>query len=163
MCSSVIYKIYFFYSLKYTYSAEDYARILIYNIWCIHGIQLSIISDRSAQVTYRFWRTFQKELVTKMKLSTAFHHQKDFQVKRNILTLDDILRACVIHFKEVGMNIYLLFISLMKLVTIKPYPWLLLRLYMVGDVDLRFDGLKLEIFHSFVVNQYTKLWRKFMS
>ena len=40
--------------VKSTYSAEDYARIFIYEIVCLHGILLSIKSDRGAQFTFRF-------------------------------------------------------------------------------------------------------------
>ena len=48
---------------KYIYSAEDYARIFTNEIVCHHGIPLSIISDRGAQYTSRFWRSFKKWLV----------------------------------------------------------------------------------------------------
>ena len=41
-------------------------------------------------------------LGTKVKLSTAFHHQMDGQVEHNFQTLRDMLRACVIYFKGSG-------------------------------------------------------------
>ena len=43
-----------------TYSTEDYARIFIDDIVCIHGIPLYIISDRGTQFTSRFWRSSKK-------------------------------------------------------------------------------------------------------
>ncbi|XP_019225353.1 PREDICTED: uncharacterized protein LOC109206936, partial [Nicotiana attenuata] len=47
----------------------------------------------------RFRReVFQKRLGTKINLSIAFHPQTDDQAKRTILTLEDMLRACVIDF-----------------------------------------------------------------
>ena len=46
-----------FIPVKYTYLAEDYARIFIDEIGCRHGILLSIISDRVAQFTSRFLRS----------------------------------------------------------------------------------------------------------
>ena len=46
-----------FIPVKSTYSMEDYARIFIYEILYRHGIQLSLISDRGAQFTSRFWRS----------------------------------------------------------------------------------------------------------
>ena len=67
-----------------TYSAEDYARIFIDEIVCHHDIPLSIISDRGAQFTSRFWRSFHKGLGIKVKLSTVFHPQTDDQVERTI-------------------------------------------------------------------------------
>ena len=58
--------------VKSTYSVEDYARIFIDEIVCHHGISLSIISDRGAQLTSMFWRSFQEGSATKVKLSTTF-------------------------------------------------------------------------------------------
>ena len=66
-----------FIPIKSTYSAEYYARIFIDEIVCRHGIPSSIILDLGAQFTSTFWRSFQKGLGTKMKLSTAFHPQMD--------------------------------------------------------------------------------------
>ena len=88
-----------FIHVKSTYSTEDCARIFIDEIVCRHGISLSIISDRRAQFTSRFWRSFQKGLGTKVKLSTTFHAQTDGQVERTIQTLEDMLRDCIIDFK----------------------------------------------------------------
>ena len=82
-----------------TYSAEDYARIFIDEIVCLHGIPLSIISDRGAQFTSRFWRSFQEGLGTKVKLSTSFYPQTDGQAEHTIQSLQDMLRDCVIDLK----------------------------------------------------------------
>ena len=65
----------------------------------LHGVPLSIISDRGPQFTSQFWKSFQKGLGTKVKLSTAFHPQMDGQAERTIQTLENMLRACVIDFK----------------------------------------------------------------
>ena len=85
--------------VKSTYTAKDYARIQINEIVSLHGIPLSIISDRVAQFTSHFWKAFQKGLGTQVKLSTAFHPQTDGQAERTIQTLEDMLRSCVIYFK----------------------------------------------------------------
>ena len=50
----------YFIHVKSTYTAEYYARIYINDIVSLHGIPLSIISDRGAQFTSRFWKVFQK-------------------------------------------------------------------------------------------------------
>ena len=88
-----------FISVKSTYSAEDFARIFIDEIVCRHGILLSIILDQGTQFTSRFLRSFQKGLGTTVKLSTAFHIQKDGQAERTIQTLEDMPRECIIDFK----------------------------------------------------------------
>ncbi|GJS96161.1 putative reverse transcriptase domain-containing protein [Tanacetum coccineum] len=47
-------------------------------------------------------RTLQKVLETRLDLITASHPQVDGQSKRMIQTLEDIMRACVIDFGEIG-------------------------------------------------------------
>ena len=85
--------------VRTTYSAEDYARLYIQEIVHLHGVPLSIISDRGAQFTAHFWRSFQKGLGTQVNLSTAFHPQTDGQAERTIQTVEDMLRAFVLDFK----------------------------------------------------------------
>ncbi|WMV38319.1 hypothetical protein MTR67_031704 [Solanum verrucosum] len=89
----------YFLPVKVSYSVEEYAKLYIKEIVKLHGAPLSIISDRGAQFTSYFWRSFQSWLGTQVKLSTAFHPQKDGQAERTIQTLEDMLRACVIDFK----------------------------------------------------------------
>ena len=64
----------------------------------LHGVPLSIISDRGTQFTSMFWRTLHAELGTRLDLSTAFHPQTDGQSEQTIQVLEDMLRACVIEF-----------------------------------------------------------------
>ena len=88
-----------FLAVKTTDSAEDYAKLYINEIVRLHGVPLSIISDRGPQFTSHFWKSFQKGLGTQVNLSTTFHPQTDGQAERTIQTLEDMLRACVIDFK----------------------------------------------------------------
>ena len=85
--------------VKSTYSAEDYAKVYVYDIVSLHFVRLSIISNRGTQLTSRFWRSFQKVLGIRVKLSTTFHPQTDGQAERTIHTLEDMLRSCIIDFK----------------------------------------------------------------
>ena len=87
-----------FLAVKTTYSAEDYVKLFINEIVRLHGVSLSIISDRGPQFTSHFWKSFQKGLGTQVNLSTTFHPQTDGQAERTIHTLEDMLRACVIDF-----------------------------------------------------------------
>ena len=89
-----------FIPVKTNNSVEDYAKIFIDEIMFCHDILLSIISDLGAQFTSRFWRLFQKGLGNKVKLSTAFHPQTDGQMECTIQALANMLRACIIDFKE---------------------------------------------------------------
>ena len=87
-----------FIPVKVTYIAEKLAKIYISEIVRLHGVPLSIISDRGTQFTSKFWKTLHTELFTKFDLSTAFHPQTDGQSERTIQVLEDMLRACVIEF-----------------------------------------------------------------
>ena len=65
----------------------------------LHGVPLSIISDRGPQFTSHFWKSFQKGLGTQVNLRTIFHPQTDGLEERTIQTLEDMLRACVFDVK----------------------------------------------------------------
>ncbi|KAH0706397.1 hypothetical protein KY285_010896 [Solanum tuberosum] len=88
-----------FLAVKTTDSVEDYAKFYINEIVRLHGVPLSIISDRGPQFTFHFWKSFQKGIGTQVNHSTTFHPQTDGQAERIIQTLEDMLRACVINFK----------------------------------------------------------------
>ena len=85
-----------FLPVKTTYSIAQYARLYVERIMSLHGVPLSIISDRGPQFTAHFWRSFQESLGTRLDLSTAFHPQTDGQSERTIQILEDMLRACVL-------------------------------------------------------------------
>ncbi|KAJ0592474.1 putative nucleotidyltransferase, Ribonuclease H [Helianthus annuus] len=87
-----------FLPIREDYKMDKLARIYVKEIVTRHGVPISIISDRDSHFTSRFWQSFQKELGTKVNLSTAYHPQTDGQSERTIQTLEDMLRACVIDF-----------------------------------------------------------------
>jgi hypothetical protein len=82
-----------------TYSMDKLAELYIKEIVRLHGIPVSIVSDRDPRFTSRFWRSLQEALGTKLTFSTAFHPQTDGQTERTIQTLEDMLRLCVLDFK----------------------------------------------------------------
>ncbi|WMV46231.1 hypothetical protein MTR67_039616 [Solanum verrucosum] len=86
-------------SIKTTHVAEDYAKLYIQEVVRLHGVPVSIISNRGAKFTAHIWKSFQKCLGSKVNLSTAFHPQTYGQAECTIQTLQDMLRACVIDFE----------------------------------------------------------------
>ena len=74
------------------------AQLYIDEIVSRHGIPLSIISDRDPRFVSHFWNGLQKELGSRIHLSTAYHPQTDGQSERTIQTLEDMLRACVMEY-----------------------------------------------------------------
>ena len=59
--------------VKTTYSIAQYAKLFIGGIVSLHGVPMSIISDRDTQFTSQFWQSFQEALGTQLKFSTIFH------------------------------------------------------------------------------------------
>ena len=89
-----------FLAVMTTDSAEDYAKLYINEIVRLHGVPLSIISNRGPQFTSHFWNSFQKGVGTHVNLSTTFHPQTNGQAEHTIQSFEDMLRACVIDFKR---------------------------------------------------------------
>ena len=87
-----------FLPIKETDKLEKLTRTSLREIVRLHGVPISIISDRDSRFTSRFWQSLQKALGTRLDMSTAYHTQTDGQSERTIQTLEDMLRACVIDF-----------------------------------------------------------------
>ncbi|KAI3724789.1 hypothetical protein L1987_64555 [Smallanthus sonchifolius] len=87
-----------FLAIKETDKMDKLTRTYLKEIVSRHGVPISIISDRDARFTSRFWQSLHKALGTRLDMSTAYHHQTDDQTERTIQTLEDMLRACVIDF-----------------------------------------------------------------
>ena len=99
-----------FLPIKWGITLEQLARKYIDEIVRLHGVPLSIVSDRDPRFTSRFWESLQAALGTKLSFSTAFHPQTDGQSERTIQTLEDMMRACVLEFQGSWDN----YISLME-------------------------------------------------
>nr|GEV86101.1 putative reverse transcriptase domain-containing protein [Tanacetum cinerariifolium] len=80
-------------------SMEKLTQLYLKEIFCRHGVPMSIISDRDSKFTSRFWQSLQGALGTRLDMSTAYHPKMDGQSERTIQTLKDMLRACVIDFE----------------------------------------------------------------
>ena len=69
-------------------------------IFRLHRIPLSIVSDHDPRFTSRFWKELQLALGTRLNFSTTFHPQTDGQFKRVIQVLEDMLRGCMLDFPK---------------------------------------------------------------
>jgi len=63
-------------------SAKGLARLFRNNVWKLHGLPESIISDRGPQFMAGLMKELNKMLGIKSKLSTEFHPQTDRQTER---------------------------------------------------------------------------------
>ena len=88
-----------FLALQMTFTLERLCRLYIREIVRLHGVPVSIVSDRDSRFTGHFWKSFQKAIGTRLTMSTAFHPQTDGQFKRTIQVLEDMLLACVLDHK----------------------------------------------------------------
>ena len=64
----------------------------------LHGVPLSIVSNRDPHFTSRFWKELQSALGMRLNFSTTFHPQSDGQSEMLIQVLEDMLRGCVMEF-----------------------------------------------------------------
>ena len=88
-----------FLAVRMTFALERFCRLYIREIVRLHGVPVSIVSDRDLRFTAHFWKSFQKAIGTRLTMSTSFHPQADGQSERTIQILEDMLRACVLDHK----------------------------------------------------------------
>ncbi|GKV06387.1 hypothetical protein SLEP1_g18287 [Rubroshorea leprosula] len=80
-------------------SIEKLASMYMEEVVKLHGVPVSIVSDRDTRFLSHFWTSLQQALGTQLNFSTAFHPQTDGQSERTIQILEDMLRACVLDWK----------------------------------------------------------------
>ena len=81
-------------------SAEGLARLFRDNMWKLHGLPESIISDRGPQFTAGLMKELNEILGIKSKLSMAFYPQTDEQTERVNQELEQYLRMFINHRQE---------------------------------------------------------------
>jgi len=87
-----------FLPMKMIDSVDKLAKLYVNEVIRLHGVPVSIISDRDPRFTSRLWPSLQRAMGKKLNLSMTFHPQMDGQSKRTIQTLEDLLRSCVVEF-----------------------------------------------------------------
>ena len=81
--------------VQMTFTFDEFCRLYIQEIIRLHGVPVSIVSNRDPRFTARFWKSFQKAMGTWLTMRNVFHPQTDGQSERNIQVLEDMLRACI--------------------------------------------------------------------
>ncbi|XP_020247802.1 uncharacterized protein LOC109825361 [Asparagus officinalis] len=74
-------------------------KMYINEIVRLHGVPISIVSDRDPRFTSEYWKSVHRALQTKLNFSLAYHPQTDGQSERTIQALEDMLRCCVLEMK----------------------------------------------------------------
>ena len=62
-----------FLTMQMTFILEEFYRLYIHEIVRLHGVSVSIVSDRDPKFTAHFWKSFQKAMGTQLLMSIAFH------------------------------------------------------------------------------------------
>ena len=78
-------------------SAEGLARLFRDNVWKLHGLPESVVSDRGPQFAAELTKELDWMLGIKTKLSTAFHPQTDRQTEQMNQELEQYLRFFIEH------------------------------------------------------------------
>ena len=62
-----------FLAVRMTFTLEEFCQLYICEIIRLHGVLVSIVSDRDPRFTTHFWKSFQKAMGTQLTMSTTFH------------------------------------------------------------------------------------------
>ncbi|KAL8114289.1 hypothetical protein AgCh_021224 [Apium graveolens] len=87
-----------FLPIRETTHVHELAEIFQRDIVRLHGVRVSIVSDRDTRFTSRFWKGFQQAWGTRLNFSITFYPQTDGQSERTIQMLEDMLRACALEW-----------------------------------------------------------------
>ena len=66
-----------FLAVRMTFTLEEFFQLYTREIVHLHGVPVSIVSDRDPRFTAHFWKSFQKAIGTRLTMSTTFHPQTD--------------------------------------------------------------------------------------
>ena len=74
-------KITYFVAITEGTSVEGLVKLFRNNMWKLHGLPESVVSDRGPQLAAELTKELNKMLEIKTRLSTAFHPQTDGQME----------------------------------------------------------------------------------
>lgn len=84
-----------FLTLHHPYTATSVSKLFVDQIVRLHGVPLTIISDRDKIFTSHFWKELFKAMGTELHYSTAYHPQTNGQSERVNQCLEQYLRCAV--------------------------------------------------------------------
>ncbi|WVZ90411.1 hypothetical protein U9M48_036717 [Paspalum notatum var. saurae] len=116
-----------FIALLHPFSAQKIAKVFLQSVYKLHGMPVSIISDRDRIFTSTFWRELFKLAGVTLNMSLAYHPQSDRQTERVNQCLETYLDALYILVLTNGLSGWPLRSFGITLVCSLPLGLLLLR------------------------------------
>jgi len=80
--------------------ARDLANLFLQHVFRLHGLPLTITSDRGPQFASAFWHRLCARLGIEPRLSTAFHPQTDGQTERMNAVMEQYLRPYMNYLQD---------------------------------------------------------------
>lgn len=85
-----------FIGLSHPFIAQSIAKIYLDHIYKLHGLPVSMVTDRDKIFTSSFWRELFKLMGTSLDFTSAYHPQSDGQTERLNQCLEVYLH-CMVH------------------------------------------------------------------
>ncbi|KAK8942809.1 hypothetical protein KSP39_PZI009568 [Platanthera zijinensis] len=80
------------------YSMKKIAELYLNEVIRLHGVPVSIVSDRDSRFMSRFWKSLQEGLGTDLRYSTAYHPQTNGQTERVNHIVEDMIRCYILDY-----------------------------------------------------------------
>jgi hypothetical protein len=95
-----------FYALQHQFTTSTMAQIFMDQVFKLHGMLHSIVSDHDPTFTSNFWQELFKLQGTQLHLNTTYHPQTDGQTEVVNKCLETYLRCFASKRKMCGLNGY---------------------------------------------------------
>lgn len=76
-------------------TSKEIAELVFAEVYMLHGLQKSIVSDRDVRFTSLFWTQLQTMIGVDQRMSSGYHPQSDGSTERANRTLGQMLRPCI--------------------------------------------------------------------